>query len=47
MLTQTPPSLCLLDDGDTQAQLCGADGARIAGGAAADDDDVEGLDSHG
>ena len=41
---QVPPSVAaLLDAGDLQAELGGADRGDVAAGAAADDDDVEGV----
>src|SRR6185503_12147407 len=36
----------LLDDGDAHAELRGADGARVAAGAAADDDEIEPFARH-
>ena len=43
MLRHVPPSVSrYLDDGDFHAELRGADGADIAAGAGADDDDVVG-----
>ena len=40
---QVPPQgRALLDAGDLQAELAGADGGVVAAGAAADDDDVVG-----
>ncbi len=43
---QMPPKIIALDDRGLEAELRRADGADIAAGAGADDDDVEGCVGH-